>query len=109
MSHAKNLVEYGFIGINFSGERLEVFSAPIQFFVYTFLYLIFGINYSAYAKIQTFICTFALGVIFTLFFQEKKYFALISTSISAFGLTHLSSFVKWHGSGMENAITHVLF
>jgi hypothetical protein len=31
LSHAKNLIDYGFIGVNPSGERVEGYSAPVQF------------------------------------------------------------------------------
>ena len=41
MSHAKNLVDYGFIGVSPSGGRVEGYSAPVQFFVYAAAY---GVN-----------------------------------------------------------------
>lgn len=109
MSHAKNLVDYGFIGVGPSGERVEGYSAPLQFFVYALLYLVFGIGYAAYANLQTLLCTFLLGGIFTAFFVDRKVFALSAAFFSAVLLAFQTSFVQWHGSGMENAITHVMF
>ncbi len=109
LSHAKNWVDFGFIGVGPSGERIEGYSAPVQFFIYALIYLVTGAGFSAYVKAQTLICTFALGFIFTLFFKEKKYSSLIVSAIAALLLTQMTSFIQWHGSGMENAITHVLF
>jgi hypothetical protein len=66
LSHARNLVDYGFIGVGLSGDRVEGYSAPVQFFVYALAYFTLGMGFSAYAKMQLLICTFALGFIFTL-------------------------------------------
>ncbi|HEX9368396.1 MAG TPA: hypothetical protein VF921_17325, partial [Vicinamibacterales bacterium] len=40
LSHARNLVEYGFIGVSPSGERVEGFSAPLQFWIATATYAV---------------------------------------------------------------------
>lgn len=109
MSHAKNLVEHGFIGIAPSGERVEGYSAPLQFFLYAILYTITGINYDTYAYAQTAIFTFLLGAIFILFFRESRIYAFVFALLAGFLLSHHTSFLQWHGSGMENAVTHVLF
>lgn len=109
LSHAKNLVDYGFIGVGPSGERVEGYSAPVQFFIYALTYLITGADFSTFAKSQTLFCTFALGFLFALYFNEKIYFSVIATAATAISLTQLTSFIQWHGSGMENAITHTLF
>jgi hypothetical protein len=34
LSHARNLVDYGFIGTSPSGDRVEGYSAPVQMFTY---------------------------------------------------------------------------
>ena len=44
-----------------------------------------------------------------LFFKERKVPALVLTALAALLLAFLRPFLEWHGSGMENAITHVLF
>jgi hypothetical protein len=109
MSHAKNLIDFGFIGVGPSGERVEGYSAPTQFFAYAALYYLTGLSYWTYANIQTISLTFLLGAIYASFFIGRKFFLLIASSITAFALTWQTSFFEWHGSGMENAITHSLF
>ena len=109
MSHARNLVEYGFIGINPSGDRVEGYSAPVQFFLYAAAYAVTGVGYAAYAKAQTMIATFLLGALWVLFFPERKVLAVALAGLAAVFLVWLRPFLLWHGSGMENAVTHVLF
>lgn len=109
MSHAKNLIDHGFIGVGPSGERVEGYSAPVQFFLYAFIYGVSGVSYDTYAYAQTGIFTFLLGAIFILFFRENRNFAVACTFIAALLLSQHPSFLQWHGSGMENSITHVLF
>lgn len=108
MSHARNLVDYGFIGVNPSGGRVEGYSAPIQLFLYAAAYAVTGIGYAAYSEAQTVAATFLLGVLLTLFFQERQILTLGLTGVAAVFLTFLRPFLLWHGSGMENAVTHVL-
>ena len=109
LSHARNLIDYGFIGVGPSGERVEGYSAPVQFFLYAFLYKFFKIDYKIFFEIQTPLSTFLLGLLFVKFFEEKKIFAIVLSAVSCVVLTKLMSFMQWHGSGMENAISHVLF
>ena len=72
MSHGRNLVDYGFIGINPSGGRVEGYSAPVQFFLYTAAYAMTGVGYAAYSEAQTYIATFLLGALLVLFFFSAK-------------------------------------
>ena len=109
MSHAKNWVDYGFIGVNPSGDRVEGYSAPVQFFVYAVVYTFTGLSYETYANVQTFIFTFLLGALLALFFKENKAYAILLSVIAALILSKHTAFLQWHGSGMENPITHVLF
>lgn len=109
MSHAKNWVDHGFIGVNPSGGRVEGYSAPVQLFIYAGLYALTGISYETYAHLQTGIFTFLLGALFALFFKDNRVYALALSVMAAFILSHHTAFLQWHGSGMENAITHVLF
>lgn len=108
-SHAKNWVDYGFIGINPSGERVEAYSAPIQFLLFAVAYLFTNIAYQSFVVWQTWICTFVLGCIFCAYFISSPRFSLLATVVTAVGLTLCTSFIEWHASGMENAITHTLF
>lgn len=110
MSHARNLVEYGFIGINPSGGRVEGYSAPVQFFLFAAAYAAWGgLDYADYAAAQTACATFLLGALFILFFPERKLAAVVLTALAALFLACQRPFLEWHGSGMENAVTHVLF
>ena len=109
MSHAKNLVDYGFIGVNPSGERVEGYSAPVQFLLMVLLYGFFGFDYVQLSNIQTWCFSFLLGAVVALFFRKDFKDTLIYTSLAAIILSLNSSFLLWHGSGMENPITNVLF
>lgn len=108
MSHARNLVDYGFIGINPSGGRVEGYSAPAQLFLYAAAYATTGVGYAAYAEMQTIVAAFSLGALLILFF-ERKILAFALVGLAAIFLVYLRPFLLWHGSGMENAVTHVLF
>jgi hypothetical protein len=109
LSHAKNWIDFGFIGVNPSGERLEGYSAPVQFFLFALAYLLGSISYTLFMDWQTLLGTFLLGYIFVLYFVRQPYFALGAAVLAAIALTLCTSFLEWHASGMENPITHVLF
>ncbi len=109
LSHAKNLADFGSISVNPSGERVEGFSSPAQFVLYYFIYKISGISYQTYNKYQTIIFTFLLGFLFMRFFKTKYILGIIFSIFSAVILVLDTSFIEWHGSGMENAISHFLF
>jgi hypothetical protein len=108
LSHARNWLDFGFIGVNPSGERIEAYSAPAQMFLYALAYGVSGVDFKTFMSLQTVSCTFALGALFSLFFQERPLFAVMACTAIAASLTRLASFLVWHGSGMENALTHVL-
>lgn len=108
MSHARNLVDYGFIGVNPSGGRVEGYSAPTQLFLYAAAYAATGIGYTAYSEAQTVAATFLLGALLPLFFRERKLLALGLAGGVAVFLIYMRPFLLWHGSGMENAVTHIL-
>ena len=109
MSHARNLVEFGFVGVGPSGERVEGYSAPVQMFVVALAYLLTGAHYSAYADGQTLVCTFLLGLVAGAFFLRRKLLGMAASAALALALCYQTPFLLWHASGMENAITHVLF
>ena len=48
LSHARNLAEYGFIGVSPSGERIEGFSAPLQFWIAWIAYLVRPFDYTTF-------------------------------------------------------------
>jgi len=109
MSHAKNLVDHGHIGVEPSGKRLEGFSTPFQFWLYAAVYQFSGMDWETFSDLQTLLCTFLLGFIFLQFFERRWPAGLIFGILAAYFLTWHHAFFQWHGSGMENAWTHVLF
>ena len=109
MSVAKTLVDYGFIGVNPSGPIVEASSSPLQTFLYSLIYYLTGANYEVYSWWQTVVATFLIGFIFISFFVEQPVTSIIVTVVSAIGLTYFYPFFLWHASGMENALTHLLF
>lgn len=109
MSHARNLVDFGHIGVDPSGKRIEGFSAPVQFWVYTAVYAVTGMEWDTFADAQTLLCTFFLGFIFLQFFEKRWIMGLISGAFAAWFMQLHHSFFQWHASGMENPWTHILF
>jgi hypothetical protein len=107
LSHARNWVDFGFIGVNPSGERIEASSAPLQLLLYALMYGVTHLGYQAFMDLQTLACTFAVGALFALLFAGRPLFALGASVAAAFALTQLPAFMLWHASGMENALFHV--
>ncbi len=109
MSVAKNWVDYGFFGVSVSGPIVEATSSPMELFIYATVYAMGGISYDTYSFWQTLIATFILGAIFIRLFTDKPMFAIVYTLATSYSLIHFYHFFQWHASGMENALTHVLF
>ena len=117
-SHARNLVEYGFIGVSPSGERVEGFSAPLQFWVNALVYASVKIDYKTFFRWQTEVGTLLLGLVFTGLFlfgpvprgtgAWRLVFVVIAVVASAEVLARSRAFLLWHASGMENPYKHVL-
>src|SRR5688572_262919 len=111
LSHARNLAEYGFIGVSPSGERLEGFSAPLQFLVAAAAYAAAPFDYRRFFAWQTAIGTMVLGALCAgaLGFSGvrpgnrwRHLFVLIAVAASAEILASSRAFLLWHASGMEN-------
>lgn len=112
MSHARNLVDFGFIGVNPSGERVEGYSAPVQFLLFAAAYALTHVGYERFASLQTSLCGMGLGAAsFWLFFivSRRRLLSLAGVVVAALLLRQSATFLMWHGSGMENALTHVLY
>lgn len=107
LSHARNWVEYGFIGINPSGERIEAYSAPLQMLLYAAAYGATHVGFESFMSLQTLLSTFGIGCLFALFFADRPVLVLPACAVGALVLSQLGAFMVWHGSGMENALTHV--
>jgi hypothetical protein len=112
LSHARNLVEYGFVGVSPSGERIEGFSAPLQFLVAAAVYAAAPFEYQTFLHWQTLIGTIALGGVFATLFlppggasalPHRLVFAVAAIVLGAQILASSSAFLWWHASGMENA------
>lgn len=108
LSHARNLVEYGSIGVNPAGERVEGFSTPAQFLLFLPAYFLTRMDFSTWSALQTGVSTFILGGVFLLFFEYWLVGLPLTIAAAAF-LAFNPSFIEWHASGMENSILHVLF
>jgi hypothetical protein len=110
LSHARNLVEYGFIGVAPSGERIEGFSAPLQFWLAAALYKLTPFDYAPFFRWQTLVGTCVLGALAALMFAgpfrapTSGRLALLAGALILVPWILASSraFLLWHSSGMEN-------
>ncbi|PJZ43215.1 hypothetical protein CH370_01955 [Leptospira kmetyi] len=113
LSHAKNLTDFGFIGVNPSGERVEGFSSPLQFLIFSVLSSVYTFHYSVFFAIQWWVTTFLFGfVVFSIFeeFYDKEKIRGLGLVLSAAALLSVSfTFLAWHASGMENSWVHLLY
>jgi len=115
LSHARNLVEYGFIGVNPSGERVEGFSAPLQFWLSAAIYALAPFDYSTFFRWQVTLGTLALGasVAGLLLYPARRTtvwrmgFVALALLASAQVIADSRAFLLWHASGMENAYKSV--
>ncbi|MCF6283929.1 MAG: hypothetical protein L3K26_01875 [Candidatus Hydrogenedentes bacterium] len=109
VSHARNFVEYGSIGVNPSGERVEGYSSPLQFWTFSGAYALTRLHYDLYFRIVAGLSAFVMGLLlFALCLPHRK-LGLALVPLAAFALTRDLSFFEWHASGMENALTHMFF
>ncbi|TGM60915.1 hypothetical protein [Leptospira adleri] len=113
LSHAKNWIDFGFIGVNPSGELIEGYSSPLEFLIFAFVYKITGIHYSIFFILQWWSTTFLLGVVVYELLKEVRE----TSDRENFGFTLLTvlllsasfTFLAWHASGMENPWMHLLY
>lgn len=109
VSHALNLIEYGSVGVNPSGDRVEGYSSPLQFLIFAALYALGGVHYSGYFLAVAYLSAFALGFLICALCLPHRMLGVVLTAIAAIALVLDFSFFEWHASGMENALTHVFF
>lgn len=109
VSHARNFVEYGSVGVNPAGERVEGFSSPLQFLLFTPLYAAIGLHYSGYFLAVAGIMIALFGVLIYGLCLPRRVAGLFACGAAAWMLTRDPSFLEWHASGMENALTHGFF
>ena len=110
LSSAKNVVDFGFIGVSPSGEMVEAFSAPLQAFIFGICYWMSAVGYDSFLSYQGFIATALLGTLVGAFFlllYRDTLQAILAALCAALLLLYSGNFIVWHFSGMENALTHV--
>jgi hypothetical protein len=119
LSHARNLVEYGFIGVSPSGERIEGYSAPLQFGIAASVYALHKFDYRTFFRLQTVLGTMLLGAGFSALLlgmgsspglggRYRVAFIVLAIAASAALLASSRAFLLWHASGMENPYKSVL-
>jgi hypothetical protein len=108
LSHAKNLVDFGAIGVDPAGARVEGFSSPLQFWIFACVYALTRCGYAVFLDVQGVCCTFLLGASIALLFRPHPWRGAVLTVAIGFWFTTSVRFFGWHRSGMENAYTHVL-
>lgn len=109
VSHARNLIEYGSVGVNPSGDRVEGYSSPLQFLFFAALYALTGMHYSGYFLAVTYLSAFVLGLLFYALCLPHRKLGIALIVVGAIVLALDFSFFEWHASGMENALTHTSF
>lgn len=110
LSHARNLVEFGFIGVSPSGERVQGFSAPLQFWIAAAIYRVVPFEYATFLGWQSVVGTLLLGTLVavllvagaTNFGVIRLGLVVLALAASAVVLASSRAFLLWHASGMEN-------
>lgn len=102
LSHGKNLVDQGFLGVNPSGGRVEGFSSPLHVWTYVLVYGLTGWDWRRFMDFQTWMATFLIGGIWTAFFHPSRHWAWVYSLMGAVLCCRDMPFLLWHGSGMEN-------
>jgi len=106
-SHAVNLVDYGFSGVNPSGERVEAYSTPLLFLAYWLYYALSHGSFQDYVIIQTVVCTLLLGWFIFRASPVQGWRAVGVAATVGFLLSQHTRWLQWHASGMENALSEV--
>jgi hypothetical protein len=106
-SHARNLADYGIVGVNPSGGRVEGFSTPVQFALFYAAYKAAKIPYALFTLGQTFFCAFLLGFFFIKFFKSTT-FRIDPFPISGDPVRARSELPRMARLWNENLLVHVL-
>lgn len=119
LSHARNLAEYGSIGVSPGIDRVEGFSAPLQFLVATAYYLAGGNGYTDFLDMQVVIAIAVSGALTSLILHHVVKHSPVSRGwvitivligTASIGLVTIGSWTTfaWLVSGMENPYILVL-
>ncbi len=106
-SHAVNLVDYGFSGVNPSGERVEAYSTPLLFITFWIYYALTHGSFEMYVLLQTVVCTVLMA---WLIFRASPFDGWRAVGLTlgiGLLLSQHTRWMQWHASGMENALTEV--
>lgn len=109
LSQGRNLVDFGFIGVNRSGEIVEASSSPLQAGLFASIYAFTDISYQTFFHWQGLIFTALLLVCFPIIFAAAGLsiaHTLAASLTAAFMLTYSGSWMIWQFAGMENCIVH---
>jgi hypothetical protein len=113
LSHSRGWADVGTVSVSVYGQRVEGYSAPVQFAVASAFYGLGGNGYRGFLDGQVVVTTMLLGgSVFALLRMAVPRRAPITTAIVAvlvaIALFTTYSFFGWHSSGMENSITNAL-
>jgi hypothetical protein len=114
LSHAKNLAEFGTIGVS-PGDRVEGFSSPLHFIVATVVFRIVPMGYEMFCTLFLGTTVGAIGALVALcvFFEcttdgtSSRRSAVLAISLSVIAaVATLSTWTAsgWMASGMENPL-----
>ena len=117
LSHAKNFLTSGFIGVSPSGDIVEGFSSPLQAALFIPWYVAFKDSIDTFNIFIFLTCSFAIGYYLYLLYEwlmESRRpsspsiatgWILISVVFTAIFSTISTPYIMWMGSGMENPLT----
>jgi hypothetical protein len=110
LSHARGWVELGVPSVSAAGERVEGYSAPLQFFAAALYYRLGGSGWDTFLNVQV-LAGFALcGYFVSRLLHHAVPGAptrarlVAGTAVAVVGLSTWVA-LGWFGSGMENSIT----
>jgi len=112
LSHGRNLIDHGFIGVSPSGERVEGYSSPLEMALFALAYGVTRCGYASYTLWQTRVFSFALGVAAFACLRTARaplWLTVVGAGASVAAMSISLAWLLWHGSGLENSITHAVY
>ena len=118
LSEAKNVVQFGTIGLSPGTGRVEAFSTPLQFGVAAFAFFIHQMSYEAFLNWYVAICIGVIGALVGLIVFRTAlvvgmhplpgfFVAVLLTLVSAIATVTQYTAAGWLVSGMENPLVVV--
>lgn len=115
LSHARNLVDHGFVGVGPSGERVEGFSSPLHFVLCVAATALAGGGYRGFLVGFPFVVNFLFGVVCYAAMREllpekrRPLLALLLGTLVSWAVSTSTSAILWLHSGMENPLVHLAY